>query len=152
MGKPLPTGNFQWVLGRELEKFSDPDYILQLDSHGSTCYFLEVWSKKKKKKKKKKKNRNGRWTWTTIQSFMIITMSSLLLLKQWQWLTICSALINVSRQAGLVLQLAVVDQRSSSTFTTKRIMYCISGRLTNVWLMVVVVVVVGILSSIFKWD
>ena len=47
MSKPLPTGNFQWVLGRELEKFSDPNYILQLDSHGPTCYFLEVKQEEK---------------------------------------------------------------------------------------------------------
>ena len=47
MSKPLPTGNFQWVLGRELEKFSDPNYILQLDSHGPTCYFLEVKRRKR---------------------------------------------------------------------------------------------------------
>ena len=42
MGKPLATGNFQWVRGDHLKKFSDPNYILQLDSHASKGYFLEV--------------------------------------------------------------------------------------------------------------
>ena len=42
MGKPLPTGNFQWVRGGDLKKFSDPTYIQQLDCHASKGYFLEV--------------------------------------------------------------------------------------------------------------
>ena len=40
MMKPLPTGGFQWE--HDLKKFSGPQYILELESHGSKCYFLEV--------------------------------------------------------------------------------------------------------------